>query len=123
MIPIDWITGSAIANIVLTLLLFFQWFWDRSRERAVKNGVFAARRIISRIGDDAQATAALDTIDAALATIGSRRPFKKWVADVADLIRHRSKEEENEPLASSTTPFLTRQIIRKQTNQRSEIKD
>jgi len=98
MASIDWITGSAIANIVLTLLLFFQWFWDRSRERAVKNGVFAARRIISRIENDSQAIAALDTIDAALATIGSRRPFRKWVTDFMDFIRRRSKKEEGELL-------------------------
>ena len=123
MIPIDWATGSTIANIVLSLLLFFQWVWDRSRERAVKNGVFAARRIISRIGNDSQATAALDTIDAALATMGSRRPFKKWVTDVADFIQRRSKEEENEPLTSFPVSFLTRQSLKKQMNQRSEIKD
>ena len=123
MMSIDWVTGSGIANIVLTLLLFFQWFWDRSRERAVKNGVFAAWRIISRIENDPQAIAALDTIDAALATMESRRPFKKWVIDVTESLRQRSEEEENGQLTPFPSSFLTQQVLKKRLSQRSEIKD
>lgn len=102
MANLNWETISTVMNIILALLIIFQWFWDRSRERAVKNAVFAARRIILRIKDDLQAVAAIDVIDAALATVDARRPFKQWTMDMMNSIRQRSNQEEG----GSLTPIL-----------------
>lgn len=97
----DWATISTVINIILVFLLAFQWFWDRSREHAVKNNILAARRAVSRMSDPANAVAAtvLDIIDAALATIGARRPFKEWSRDVYSFLRQRLKKEKDEMLA------------------------
>ncbi len=66
------IINSPTLNVVLTLLLLFQWYFSFAKERAIKNVLFAARITLNRNGE---ATSAIDILDAALATLDARQPF------------------------------------------------
>ena len=94
---IDWVLVSAIFNIVLTLLIVFQWFWDRARERAVKNALLAIKRIVLRLPRE-KASDLLDVIDATLATIGARKPFSAWGTRTIEALHSRFSKDEGQTL-------------------------
>ena len=87
---------SSVANIVLTLLLLFQWWKQYSKEQSVKNGLLAVRRIIGRIQDGAiasKAEDAVDTLDGVLATLDTRRPFSGRLEKVLSSVRYKFQSE------------------------------
>ncbi len=97
---LDFGTISAFFNIILSLLLFIQWLWNRAKEQSVKNNIFASRRMISMLNEHAdgvvveKAKDMTENIDATLATLGNRSPFKKRLRHITDFIYRRNKEEE-----------------------------
>ena len=89
---------SLVANIILTLLLFFQWDRKHTKEQATKNNILATRMMVSRI-KDASADNILSSIDATLASLDARSPFVEQSKAVLDDIKQRFQREEKVPLA------------------------
>ena len=88
---------SEVANIVLSLLLIFQWYRDRAREGSIKNGLFAVRKMVSRI-ENPTSQNALDALDASLATLGARRPYTERCRTMLAAILDKFRRLEDAPL-------------------------
>lgn len=78
------ILGSPTFGVILSLLLVFQWHKGHAKEQAVKSVLFAMRRKVERHGNDRGSASELnkardmvDDLDAVLATLGSRKPFRR----------------------------------------------
>lgn len=89
---------SLVANIILTLLLFFQWDRGHAKEQATKNNILATRMMVSRTKDDS-ADNILSSIDVTLASLDARLPFVEQSKAVLDDIKQRFQREEKVPLA------------------------
>lgn len=94
---------SSVFNIILALFLFFQWFKNRAREESIKNNVFSARRMVAGLmehNNDVKQKAKdiTEILDATLATLGARLPFKKWREIIIERIRQRNRKEEQLPI-------------------------
>ncbi|MFA4880834.1 MAG: hypothetical protein WC650_04410 [Candidatus Doudnabacteria bacterium] len=99
------IINSPVLNVVLTLLIFFQWYKQRAKEQSIKNNLFSIRRMIDRTSgvNSLQAIAQksadlIDTIDSTLATLGARTPFKKRLLEMLDIIEMRFRKESSKDL-------------------------
>lgn len=89
---VEFISRNATTlNIILGLFIMFQWFRQYSKEQSIKNTLFAMRRILNSVPES---TAAVETLDAALATLGARNPFVKRFCVVRDMIMERFQKEE-----------------------------
>ncbi len=88
---------SIIANIVLTLLLIFQWDRKYASEQVTKNNILATRRMVSRIQDNT-AKDIIDSVDATLATLDARSPFSDWAKGIMVKIQIKFKKEEAKKL-------------------------
>lgn len=90
---------SSVANVVLTLLLLFQWLKQYAKEQSVKNGLLAVRRIIGRITQSqksavaSKAEDAVDSLDGVLATLDARHPFAKRLEGVLDSVQQKFQHE------------------------------
>ena len=89
-------TLSFLANIILTLLLIFQWDRSHAKEQSVKNNVFATRRMVAGLlghNDEVVAQKAKDiteNIDATLATVDARSPFTERLKHVLSMVRRKN---------------------------------
>ncbi len=98
------IISSPITNVVLTLLIVFQWFWQRAKEQSIKNSIFSVRRILSRMMDPDNGTSSqkahdlIDNLDAILATLNARPPFTERINEVSDYIRKKIRFESKEEI-------------------------
>lgn len=92
---------SEVANIVLSLLLIFQWYRDRAREDAVKNGLLAVREMVSRTVA-ANSLDILDALDANLATLGGRPPFVERCKKKLSSISLKFKASDMAPLPEAS---------------------
>lgn len=90
------LSWSEVANIILGLFTFFQWFRYRAREEATRELVLASRRIVMRNNEPEDA---VDVLDATLATLGARGPFVEWGDRVLKFLRVRSEGEKNSELS------------------------
>lgn len=88
---------SLVANVILTLLLFFQWDRKHAKEQATKNNVLATRMMVARLGDTS-ANNILSNIDATLASLDARSPFIEQSKIVLEDIKQRFRREEKAPL-------------------------
>lgn len=92
-------TISAVFNIILSLLLFIQWLWNRAKEQSVKNNIFASRRMISMLTEHTDGVVAekakdmTENIDATLATLGVRSSFKERLKSICSLVLRRNWQE------------------------------
>ncbi len=77
---LDVLLTSSTANIILTLLIIFQWVKQHAKEQSIKNNLFAIRRVVSRISD-IRSSDVVDHLDAVLASLGAREPFSYAVKD------------------------------------------
>ena len=89
---------SEVANIVLSLLVIFQWYRDRAREDAVKNNMFAVREMVRRI-DSTTSQDVIDTIDANLATLGARKPYVERCKRTIATIHEKFYRIDNTPVS------------------------
>ena len=89
------LSWSEVANVILGLLTFFQWYRYRAREEATRELVLASRRIVMR---NSEPKDAVDVLDATLATLGARNPFVEWGDRVLKFLRARSEKEKNSEL-------------------------
>ena len=92
------ISVSSVANVVLTILLFFQWWQQHAKEQSVKNGLFSVRRITGRIASSQEgavnkAEDALDALDGVLATLDVRNPFSQRLDKVLDSVQQKFQHE------------------------------
>lgn len=94
------IITSPTTNVVLTLLLIFQWFRQQAKEQSVKNNLFSIRRMIDRTSDvestqtiTQKSADLIDAIDSTLATIDVRIPFEKRLGETLDIIVTRFRKE------------------------------
>lgn len=94
------IVTSPTTNIVLTLLLIFQWFRQQAKEQSVKNNLFSIRRMIDRTSDAGstqtitqKSADLIDAIDSTLATLDVRIPFEKRIRETLDTIAMRFRKE------------------------------
>ena len=97
---------SPVFTTILTLLLLFQWLWNRAKERSVVNGILATRRMIRRMAEsewNSVAADALDSIDAVLASLGSRLPFSNWATTHLRDAAKSFEAEESAPLVERTS--------------------
>ncbi len=102
----DVVSVSEVFNIILSLLIVFQWFSQYAKEQSIKNSIFALRRMISRIKDmpdnqvikQQKANDLVDFLDSLLATIGFRHPFKKRLEINLNAIKDRMNEESDQEL-------------------------
>ncbi len=92
-----WEFVSTVGNIILPLLLIFQWYKGYAKEQAIKNALFAAHRIIERI-QDPNKNSALDALDATLATLGARGPFRDGMKKCVDRALSLFKRESVKPI-------------------------
>lgn len=94
------IINSPIINVVLTLLIVFQWYKQHAKEQSIKNNLFSIRRMIDRTlkADSLQTITQksadlIDIIDSTLATLDARTPFKKRLLEVLHIIAMRFRKE------------------------------
>ncbi len=93
------ISISTVANVVLSLLLLFQWWKQHAKEQSIKNGLFAVRRIIGRVSLShesevaSKAEDAVDTLDGVLATLDVRHPFSRQLERVLDFVQQKFQQE------------------------------
>ncbi len=92
---------SFLANVILTMLLVFQWDRSHAKEQSVKNNIFAMRRMMAGLfghNDGVVAQKAKDiteNVDATLATLDARSPFIKRLKHVLSLV-HRKNDADAE---------------------------
>lgn len=95
---------SPITNVVLTLLIIFQWFWQRAKEQSVIDNLFSVRRIVGRTINYENNVLAqkshdlVDVLDATLATLGARLPFTERINEVLDYIKDKNRLASKEKL-------------------------
>ncbi|OGI95582.1 hypothetical protein A2917_03455 [Candidatus Nomurabacteria bacterium RIFCSPLOWO2_01_FULL_42_17] len=87
---------SEVINIILTLILSFQWFQDRARENAVKNGLFAIREMVERTNVQSSPDI-LVALDSNLATLGVRRPYVERCKKLLSTIHLKLARSKNAP--------------------------
>lgn len=93
------IITSPTFTVILTLLIFFQWFWNRAKDRSIVNSVVANRRMLGRILNSNDLVAcsiaknAIDNIDSILASLNERQPFTILVKKIVDNARQIFKQE------------------------------
>ena len=94
-----------VTTTVLTLGLFFQWYKQSAKEQSVKNNLFSIRRAVDRITRNsdsslvqAKAQDLIDSLDATLATLGMRKPFRDRFYDVSLVIKNKFKRIEKSGL-------------------------
>lgn len=87
---------SGTINIVLTLLLLFQWHKMHAKEQSIKFSLFAIRRILGRRNPTAEDI--IEQLDAVLATLDARRPFVQRTNEVFNTIRTRFDIESQKEL-------------------------
>ena len=92
-IMIDILT-SPVFNVVLTLLIIFQWLYQRAKEQAIKNNLFALRNIITkkrfhRISSN-EIDSLVEQIEAVLATLEARKPYKIAMKRLIEKIHERN---------------------------------
>lgn len=111
---INQITTSPTTNVVLTLLLFFQWYRQYAKEQSIKNNLFSIRRMLGRTLEttDAQtltqkAHDLIDALDATLATLDARTPFVKRIQETLNAIQVRFQKESMEELKRLPTEVDT----------------
>ena len=102
---------SFIFNVVLCLLLIFQWYKQYAKEQSVKNNLIAVKGAIERIQNLANTELAtykskdlVDILDATLATLGARHPFDEKREMVLNVIRKRFTSESKKPLEVEGLP-------------------
>lgn len=88
---------SQTFNIILTLLLVFQWLRSYAKEQSIINNVIAMRRIIERGkgGGASNKKDVIEILDATLATLGARSPFVKKMKQAVTYARDLMSKEEN----------------------------
>jgi len=79
-------------NIILPLLIFFQWHSNRAREDTIRNSLFGIRRMIERMKNSEpvminKASDLIDSLDGTLATLGVRAPFADKAREVIRKIK------------------------------------
>jgi len=89
---IEGIVSSPITNVILTLLLLFQWYRADAKEQSVKNNLLGIRRMLSRL-PKWKAYHLTDALDATLATLDTRLPFVVRLHEVLDGIKKRFRSE------------------------------
>lgn len=62
-------------NIVLSLLLAFQWYKGHAKEQSVKNNLLGIKIVLDSEKKNNRNKALREFLDATLATIGARPPF------------------------------------------------
>lgn len=74
------VISNPTTGVVLSLLLIFQWYNQYAKEQSVKNNLLAMKRIIGFTTKEdttiSENTALEEILDATLATIGARPPFR-----------------------------------------------
>ncbi len=102
---INQIVTSPITNVILILLLFFQWDRQYAKEQSLKYILFSIRRMISRISEvpDSQmvkekAPDLIDTLDACLATLGARSPFMNRMQETLSMIKDKFVKESSDEI-------------------------
>ena len=88
---------TTTSSIILTLLLFFQWYKQHAKEQSIKNNLLAVRRILNKTLN-ANTEAATEALDATLASLGARGPFIRLLHQTQDVILGRLKQESNRPI-------------------------
>ncbi|MCG2694033.1 hypothetical protein L6259_02040 [Candidatus Parcubacteria bacterium] len=91
------VVTSPVTNVVLTLLLIFQWFWGRAKEKAIKYNIFAIRRSINN-EKKLDNKDILNFIDATLACLGSRVVFDRQLDSIMNWIKKKFREDKDSPL-------------------------
>lgn len=119
-----WTFASIVLNIILPLLASFQWYRNHSREQAAKYTIFAARSMVE-ITDNPAKPHILAALDAVLATLNSRKPFKSAMEWSVKKIMRRFREAENIPLSNAIMPEIGQQLpaltkMRPETNQKKK---
>src|SRR3989344_4304455 len=89
---------SEVANIILSLLLIFQWHRDRSREDSVKNSLLGIREMVQR-ANALSSPDILTAIDSHLATLDVRFPYVERGRRLISGILTRFKRIETAPLS------------------------
>ena len=90
---------SFLANVILTMLLVFQWDRSHAKEQSVKNNIFATRRMVAGLfghNDGVVAQKAKDiteNVDATLATLDARSPFIERLQYILNLVRRKNIED------------------------------
>lgn len=110
------VLASPTTNVVLSLLILFQWWKQYAKEQSVKNNLSALRRIIistAKAKNESLSDPALliEIVDATLATLGSRRPFSVWTERVISFIHKRNERDADEELREPT--YLALRTLRK----------
>ena len=100
---------SEVANIILSLLLMFQWYRDRARESAVKNGLFAVREMVTRTNTPSSQDI-LDALDANLATLGARQPYIERCRATMESILKKFQSTDDAPL-SAPSPMQAHHVL------------
>ena len=84
-------------NIILGLLLLFQWDRKHASEQATKLGLLGTRRMVGRL-DSPAAADIMDSLDATLATLNARSPFIEWSQRILLNIQERFKRDSISPI-------------------------
>lgn len=101
--------GSATFGVILTILILVQWDRQHAKEQTVKNNLFAMRRKVERWKADkdiepGRAADVVEDIDAILATLGARGPFKKAMDFVIRRVIASNETQASKPL-QQVSPF------------------
>ena len=72
---ISQVLNPSTINIILSLLLLFQWYNNHAKEQSVKNNLLGIRRVLDSDKKNSKNTTLKEFLDATLATIGARPPF------------------------------------------------
>lgn len=83
-------------NIILTLLIIFQWYKQHAKEQSIKNNLFAIRRTLEPVLNP---EATIEFIDATLASLGSRRPFIEKLKETQEYIKCKFVVESKKKIA------------------------
>jgi hypothetical protein len=86
---------SSVFNIILSLLLLFQWYFGHAKEQSIKNNLLGIKRILDSDKKNFENTSMKEFLDATLATIGARPPFIEDGKKILDSILRRNKATAN----------------------------
>lgn len=95
---------SPITNVVLFLLLFFQWDRQHAKEQSIKNDLFAMRRMLDHIYFSKESSGQfskemiIEQLDGTLATLDARSPFIERWNEVVSMIKKRFRQESEKDL-------------------------
>lgn len=87
--------GSPIISVILSLLMFFQWYAGYAKEQSIKNNLLGIERTLSSYEKCSDNVVLKEFIYATLATIGSRPPFIDAVKEKLNYISQENIETAN----------------------------